>query len=271
MPTSEQDNHAASVVEASPDRRVAEWLRSDHDLDCYRSRYERCQRLQVRDLLVPDRAQQLRDLLEAQSNWNLVYRAADNHVDSNALAVSGWPADQRRKLDLLIYDGARYGFQYRYANIPIYDIYHQQQLPGHFFNTVFRFLNSEPFLGLVRGITGDDSISFADAQATRFTGGDFLTCHDDAVDGKNRRIAYVLGLTRAWRPDWGGALSFPDDGDLTIESWLPGYNTLNLFRVPTRHFVGVVAPFAAAARYSITGWLRSGIDPAEETGPGHRS
>jgi Rps23 Pro-64 3,4-dihydroxylase Tpa1-like proline 4-hydroxylase len=31
---------------------------------------------------------------------------------------------------------------------------------------------------------------------------------------------------------------------------------LNIFAVPQPHSVTIVAPFAAAARYSVTGWLR---------------
>lgn len=33
-------------------------------------------------------------------------------------------------------------------------------------------------------------------------------------------------------------------------------NALNLFRVPALHAVTEVASFAAAGRYSLTGWLR---------------
>ena len=43
--------------------------------------------------------------------------------------------------------------------------------------------------------------------------------------------------------------------------YTPSFNTLNLLRVPTVHSVGIIAPFAALDRLSITGWLRSGRDP----------
>ena len=113
----------------------------------------------------------------------------------------------------------------------------------------------------MRAVTGDDTIAFADAQATRFDPGHFLTCHDDKVGGKSRRVAYVLSLSPVWRPDWGGALQFFGvDGNIE-QAYVPTYNAINLFRVPSDHSVSIVAPFAGASRYSITGWLRSGKDP----------
>jgi len=37
---------------------------------------------------------------------------------------------------------------------------------------------------------------------------------------------------------------------------LPGFNTLALFRVPIRHTVSCVAPFAGGQRFAIAGWFR---------------
>jgi Rps23 Pro-64 3,4-dihydroxylase Tpa1-like proline 4-hydroxylase len=231
------------------------------DRDALALAFQQTGRVQARHFLTQDSADRIADSLTGQKRWNLVYRAAGKHVDSDVAAVQKWPQSQRRKLDRIIYDEASLGFQYRYATIPLYDIYHGQQMPGHFFNAIFRFLNSNPFIEIATEISGDEQIRFADAQATRYEVGDFLTSHDDEVAGKNRRVAYVLGLTRDWRPDWGGALSFVDQHQRIEESCVPSFNTLTLFRVPMLHLVGVIAPFARASRYSITGWLRSGDDP----------
>ena len=138
------------------------------------------------------------------------------------------------------------------------------ELPESFFGALFEFLNGSEFLDTIRAVTGDAQIAFADAQATRFDPGHFLTCHDDAIAGKNRRVAFVLSLSPSWRPDWGGALQFFDPAGNVEEAFTPTYNALSLFGVPMDHSVGVVAPFAGAPRYSISGWLRSGADP----GPG---
>jgi Rps23 Pro-64 3,4-dihydroxylase Tpa1-like proline 4-hydroxylase len=45
----------------------------------------------------------------------------------------------------------------------------------------------------------------------------------------------------------------PDDVTFGLS---PRFNALHLFKVPQRHSVSLVAPFAGAPRLSITGWLR---------------
>jgi len=57
-------------------------------------------------------------------------------------------------------------------------------------------------------------------------------------------------------PDWGGYLNFYDDDGDVIAGYRPRFNALNLFAVPQQHNVSFVPPFAAVARYAITGWFR---------------
>ena len=64
-------------------------------------------------------------------------------------------------------------------------------------------------------------IEFADAQATCYTSGDFLNKHDDSAPGKNRLAGYVLNLTPAWNPNWGGALQFYDSHDNCVDTLVP--------------------------------------------------
>jgi SM-20-related protein len=89
--------------------------------------------------------------------------------------------------------------------------------------------------------------------------GHFLTQHDDSgYSEQHRRVAYVLYLTRGWRADWGGQLQFLDARGDVEEVWMPRFNSLGLFLVPTPHVVTYVAPFATQPRYAITGWLCDG-------------
>jgi len=218
-------------------------------------------RVHIPHVLTEESAEIVYHCLVEQPEWNLVYNLNGEHVDVSANAVAKWPLKQRQKLSRLIYQQARKGFQYCYKAIPIYDIYHRKLLPEHFFNELFEFLNGEEFLSLARGVTGFTDIGFCDAQATCYEREHFLTAHDDNVKGKGRLAAYVLNLTPTWRTDWGGALQFTDPQDNPIGAFRPSYNALNLFRVPQRHAVEFVTPFAPAPRFAITGWLRSGTDP----------
>ena len=236
-------------------------LRDSLDIADARRRFERVGRARLPDVLTGESASAIHDYLVRSGHWNLVCNLGGRHLDTSAAAVARWPEDKQRELVAAIHDQARTGFQYFYAAIPFYDIYHQEALPGDFVNSIFEFLNSDGFLDLARELTGDESISFADGQATRYGPGHFLTSHNDQVDGKRRRAAYVLNLTPDWRTDWGGALQFIGSDGHIEEAWLPRFNVLNVFRVPADHSVGFVAPFAGASRYSITGWLRAGPDP----------
>jgi Rps23 Pro-64 3,4-dihydroxylase Tpa1-like proline 4-hydroxylase len=113
----------------------------------------------------------------------------------------------------------------------------------------------------LRVVTGAEDIQYADAQATAYSPGDFLTGHDDAVTGKSRRAAYVFGLTPMWRLEWGGLLLFHGSDGNVERGLVPAFNSLNLFAVPRMHSVSEVTRAAAYRRYSITGWLRAETQP----------
>ena len=217
-------------------------------------------RVHVPNLLDRDSAQQLHQSLSAQQQWNLAFNRDGEHVDIGADSVSLWDDEQRRQFDDIVFRQAREGFQYLYKAVPIYDIYHGSLLPGHFFNTLFEFLNGADFLGFARELTGCSEIGFCDAQATCFEAGHFLTTHDDATAGKNRVAAYVINVTPEWNPNWGGALQFFDDEGNVQQGFTPSFNALNVFLIPQRHAVEYVTPFATGSRFSITGWFRTGSD-----------
>ena len=231
-------------------------ISSAHDMEALQRQFQQHGRIQIRDFLRLASADAICQALTTQKRWNMVYMDGGNHVDADANAIARWPRNQRDKLRKLVYSQATDRFQYWYATVPIYDIYHQKQLPGHYFNEIFEFLNSSEFLEFTRVVTDDDSISFADAQATRFDPGHFLTGHDDAVAGKNRRVAYVISLSPVWRADWGGCLQFMNSLGNIEEGYSPTYNALSMFRVPSVPSGSMVVPYAGASRYSITGWLR---------------
>jgi Rps23 Pro-64 3,4-dihydroxylase Tpa1-like proline 4-hydroxylase len=71
------------------------------------------------------------------------------------------------------------------------------------------------------------------------------------------QVAYVMNFcAEEWRPDWGGYLLFYDEDGDVVAGFKPRFNALNLFRVPQKHSVTYVAPFAPIARFAITGWFR---------------
>jgi SM-20-related protein len=176
--------------------------------------------------------------------------------DLDRAARAAMSAEQLRSLDQAVYAGARQGFQHRYEAIRIPDDAAERARAGDPITRFAAWLSDGEARAFLREVTGEAEIAFADAQATAFAPGDFLTGHDDDVAGKGRVAAYVFGLTAAWRVEWGGLLLFhgPDgnvDGGLT-----PRFNMLNIFAVPQLHSVSEVTRAAPYRRYSITGWLR---------------
>lgn len=214
-------------------------------------------RLQISAFLKEDSADKVFQTLKSQQQWNIVWNDNGKHVDMDYAGIMQLPKQKLAAIQNLIFEQARTDFQYFYANIPIYDLVLKQLLPDHFFHDIYHFINSEEVLELIRQVTGNHKIAFADAQATRYSAGHFLSEHDDDVAGKGRVAAYVLNLTPNWKADWGGALIFPNSEPGFTDALFPSYNVLNLFAVPQRHAVTMVSPFATENRYSITGWFRT--------------
>lgn len=226
------------------------------DWDALARAYAECRRLHVPKFLHPADAALLHGSLRHRTDWRLVVNAGERNVDLDRAAQAALTPDQRRQLEQAVHAEARYGFQYLYESIRVPDA--AAERTGDDPLVAFaRFLSSDPVRQFLRHITAAPGIDFADAQATAYGPGHFLTAHDDEVAGKNRHAAYVFNLTPRWRVDWGGLLLFEGADGQVERGFMPSFNALNLFSVPQPHSVSMVAPFAANRRYSITGWLRS--------------
>lgn len=221
-------------------------------------------RVHIPDVLTPASATALHQQLSSQTPWQLSLNVGERHVDLAHHQLALMPPEQRELLARRTVEQARGGFQYVFENYPLYDLYRSGAREQPLLR-VHEFLNSLGFLRFARDVTGLEQIAFADSQATRYLPGHFLTEHDDDIAGKQRLAAYVFNFTPQWRADWGGVLQFIDRDGHIAEGYAPKFNALNLFRVPQKHSVSYVTPAAAHARYSITGWLRAGVDQAPLT------
>lgn len=221
------------------------------------ARYARDRRVQIAPFLAEADADRLASYLAARDDWRRVLNSDAKVFEFASSELDALTREQRERLDEAVHMAAREGFQYRYDSIRVPDAADARAKLDDPLAAFAGFMSSAPVLDLVESISGARGLSFADAQATRYGAGDFLTAHDDDVAGKNRHAAYVLSLTPGWRAEWGGLLLF-HDRDRVAEGYIPAFNTLSLFAVPQPHSVSLVAPFAGRARLSVTGWLRSG-------------
>jgi SM-20-related protein len=214
-------------------------------------------RVHVPAIFAPDCAQRIADALAHETPWQLHLNDGDKPVNLRAEGFDALAAEERALFLDSVHANAAEQFQYLFNSYPISDAYERDGVRAPYLMRVYEFLNSEAFLGFAREVTGARQIRYADAQATLYRPGHFLTRHDDLMNGKHRLFAYVLNFTPRWKADWGGILQFIDRDGHIIEGYAPVFNALNLFRVPQEHAVSYVAPFAQCGRYSITGWLRT--------------
>jgi Rps23 Pro-64 3,4-dihydroxylase Tpa1-like proline 4-hydroxylase len=231
----------------------------DPDLDPERCReiFRAEGRVQLSPFLAGSDAELLLRHLRDSAEWRLILNSGEKVFEAGAAEQAALGPEQQARLDAAVMASARNGFQYRFDSIRVPDAEADRRQRGSLLDQFATFMCSREVLQVLGEITGAGDVQFADAQATRYRPGHFLTAHDDEVDGKNRRAAYVYGLTPEWRADWGGLLLFHGNGRPIDGGFVPSFNTLNLFAVPQTHSVTYVAPFAGAARYSVTGWLRT--------------
>ncbi|MFN3521499.1 MAG: 2OG-Fe(II) oxygenase [Phenylobacterium sp.] len=231
------------------------------DLDPARLRplFQRHGRLHLPGVFDPADARAIGEALAGPVPWFRSLTVHGKSYDIGLETLQAMPPERRRELDAAVQATAREGFQYLFDAWRLSDEMDAGRRQGGALaplESLYEFLNGPVFLGFIRALTGEPRVDFCDAQATRYRPGDFLTAHDDDVEGKKRLFAYVLNFTPAWRADWGGLLAFHDADGHVAEAYVPRFNALNIFRVPQAHAVTQVASFAGGDRLSVTGWIR---------------
>ncbi len=198
-------------------------------------------------------AKQLEMYLRGREDWKQHLNQGEKIFELDRATRAGLSEERRTALDRAVYANARDGFQYRFEAIRVPDPPAEPEAGqlGDF----SRLMNAPDSIAMLRGICNRPAIAFADAQATLYSAGDFLTGHNDAVAGKNRYAAYVFSLNPRWRMEWGGLLLL-NDPDGSARALMPGMNRLTIFAVPRQHSVSEVTAAAARPRLSVTGWLR---------------
>ena len=230
------------------------------DTDGAAKRFAETGRVQVADVLTEATARALRKALTEETPWGLAMQAGGNaprdfRVEElrTQQGTQGAEAANRE-----VHEAATRGdYSFRYARYPMVRAYQEKWNPGGLHDVLIEYINTEPFLDLVRGVTGHDDLVKADGQATLFGRQHYLGIHQDQQLEEGWKVAYVLNMTvDEWKPDWGGYLLFYDDKGDVIEGYMPRFNTLNLFAVPQHHAVSFVPSHAPQGRIAISGWFR---------------
>lgn len=219
--------------------------------------FDACGRVLIPNILAEASAFALHRHLCDRADWKQVMNSSDTLFELDRATRAKLSGQKQRDIDEVVYGAARYSFQYRYESLRVPDDEFERAQSGDLLARFATWWSSGEPRAFLRQVTGAQDIAYADAQATAYSPGDFLTSHHDYVEGKERIAAYVLNLCPDWRIEWGGLLLFPQNGGgERAEAYVPGFNRLSLLRVPQMHCVSEVSRAAADRRYSITGWLR---------------
>lgn len=104
--------------------------------------------------------------------------------------------------------------------------------------------------------------------SARYYETDYLLCHDDNMG--DRRIAYILYLSKGWTEEDGGALDLFDTNEhgspmKVVKSLIPEYNSLVFFEVVDNSYHQVAEVITdVKCRWSINGWFHG---PLRECSP----
>ena len=228
------------------------------DVQDARARLQRDGRVQIGSYLQEQAAERLWHCLAQEVPWTLALRDAGGARTISHAKYLAMQAEARASLLRDVADSAiGGGYRFAYESYMMVSAYKERRDPGLLLHGVLELFNSAPYIGFVQALTGDTGIRRVNAQATRYRAGHFLRYHTDIDNQEGRRYAYVLNLTRDWNADWGGLLQFIDDDGSVIDTYLPRWNSLSLFKVPAGHSVSLVAPWADVDRLAITGWFLS--------------
>lgn len=221
--------------------------------------FARNRRIQIREVLTEGAATTIHRVLTRETPWGLAWQAGDGRpTQIRREELARFSGDDRAKMERDIVTAMRgRDYAFAYMHYHLVEAYLGKWNPGGVHDLLLEHINDEPFLDLVRAVTGMPELVKADGQATLYAPGQFLAQHDDSHVAQGWRVAYVLNFAPDdWRPEWGGYLLFHDaDGDI-IQGFRPRFNALNLFAVPQKHSVSYVPPFAPVGRFAITGWFR---------------
>ena len=230
-------------------------INNNLDFEGYRIDLARNTRVQIPDFLQLDAAERLRSCLQNEVPWTLAERSDGL---SKTIAAADYAAmDEQVRAEHLqkSYERAKTEFQFAYESYMMVRAAIEGRDPSLILHAILDFLNSEEFIGFARWLVNDPRITHVSAQATRYRAGHFLTRHEDKEKNEDRAYAYVIGLTKNWRADWGGLLQFEDNNGDVTQTLMPRWNSISLFKVPQSHIVSLVSPFATEDRLAITGWL----------------
>jgi SM-20-related protein len=218
--------------------------------------FSRKGRIQILRVLRADSALLLSELLAAERHWGLSLAAGS--IGRRFMQVGSrqrLSPLQVREIFEAAYSDAGRSTSHLYETLSLATYHEPSARAAVLYDQLLQFIVSPCFLEFVRTVSGLREIRSATAVACRYSHGHFYASHADAVGGTGHCASFVLNLSHAWQPQWGGLLQFKDSRGDVEDAYVPRFNSLSLFTASQLHAVSIVSPYAPYPRHSIAGAL----------------
>ena len=230
-------------------------LNPNLNIEALAENYRIDKRVLVLNLLKPEIAERLYECCLKDIPYNLLFVEDGQTRTLTPAAMVEMDDEAKQLMNQRILTNASEGSGFLYCGYTVRqaEIGDSQSLA--FLLEVAEFFASVEMRDFIAEVTGQVGLDGASGHYTRYTPGQFLTRHRDQVGEHDRRLGYVLNLTKSWHPDWGGLLQFYTEEGFPRDGWTPQFNALALFDTTHIHAVTYVAPFARSPRLSYAGWF----------------
>ncbi len=237
--------------------------RTLEEIEELRSTYEQQGYVEIKNFFDNEFAEKLLKSFLQEQNWNIATLVQGRpFIVSVDELMKQEPEKVHSFINEAVLYAAQHPFQYFYEHIRLQgdnDQHGGEQVKSRYAELI-KLIDSDKMLEIIKSITGEvNAKEVIEAQLTKYTANYFLKSHTDS-DPNNpyvRHAALVFGFSKDWIADWGGVLNLKKANTNEYAALLPGFNCLQIFKVPTEHFVSQVANYCPKPRIAISGWIAS--------------
>jgi SM-20-related protein len=223
----------------------------NNEIQKYKNIYENNNnKLKISNFLQNEFADALYRHISLEKNWNLA-----SGIDTNKYEKQNTP--QFEKINNLQIKNVNTAFTNNRFSYCFYRAMNNSKNVSFFEFNLRKILNSKNVIDMLNEITGLNLKGITTLFLSKYKSGNFLSPHSDKGNG---RLAFVINLTKFWKPQYGGNLHFMNDERTEItDTFTPEFNNFVIFNVPegdgVPHYVSHVVQNLKVSRYAVTGWF----------------
>jgi Rps23 Pro-64 3,4-dihydroxylase Tpa1-like proline 4-hydroxylase len=219
----------------------------DNDIEKLKEEFNNKKKVIIKKILLPEFAEILLKYSLLDKNWVLA-SGIDKIRYENRIDFAN-----QKKNDMIGLEVNKAYSQNRFSYI-----FHRtmnNKNPSLIEQNLRHLLESKDFINFLNSVTNMNLTKLTTMFMSKYRSGHFLSPHSDKGNG---RLAFVISLSKDWKPQYGGLLHFlSQDRETIIDTYCPIFNNMIIFGVDELdqpHFVSHVSPHVLFNRISIGGW-----------------